>query len=164
MIEDVDKWPMVLQDILVVPEYLNLVILLLAVYGMYQGIEIHHPLYAILFLNLIVPLLFTVVDIIAFVFISSNKYITMTNTNCGFCLFFHCTSWCLSSIIRYIYIVAPDWIHQLIPNVKSQCCATFGIAFLFSFSLFAPSISYAMYLGKFYTTLKNCYWIFVWQT
>ena len=158
MIEDLDKWPLVLQSILVVPEYFNLIILLLAVYGMYHGIEIHHPLYAILFLNLIVPLLFTVVDMIAFVFISCNNYVTLSNTNSGFSLFFHCTSWCLSSIIRYIYIVAPDWIHNHIPNARSQCYATFGMAILFSFSLFAPSISYAMYLGKFFATLtlNNC--------
>ena len=157
MIESVDDWPMVLQVALVAPEYLNLVILLFAVYGMYQGIEIQHPLYAILFLNLIVPLCLTIVDTIAYGFISSNKYITLINTNSGFCLHFHCTSWCVSSIVRYIYIVAPDWIDNLIPNARSQCYAIFGIHFLFSLSMFAPSTSYVMYLGMFCATLKNCH-------
>ena len=154
MIENVDDLSMVLQATLVAPEYFNLVILLLAVYGMYHGIEIQHPLYAVLFLNLIIPLFFTIVDMIAFVFISSNRYITLSNTNSGFSLFFHCTSWCLSSIIRYIYIVAPDWIHSHISNAQSQCYTAFGMAFLFSFLLFAPSLSYSMYLGKFYAILK----------
>ena len=155
MIENVNDSSMVLQATLVAPEYFNFVILLLAVYGMYHGIEIQHPLYAILLLNLIIPLCFTIVDMTAFVFISSNKYITLSNTNSGFSLFFHCTSWCLSSIIRYIYIVAPDWIDNHIPNAQSQCYVAFIMAFLFSFLLFTPSISYSMYLGKFYIILKN---------
>ena len=157
MIENLDDWPMVFQASLVAPEYINFVILLFAVYGMYQGIEIQHPLYAILFLNLIVPLCFTVVDMIGFVFMSCNKYVTLSNTNSGCSIYFHCTSWCLSSIIRYIYIVAPDWIHNVIPNARRQCYITFGVAFLFSVSLSAPVYSYAKYLGKFYVTLN------IWQ-
>ena len=135
------------------PEYFNFVILLFAVYGMYHGIEIQHPLYAILFLNLIVPLCFTVIDMIAFVFISSNSFMVLSKACSGCSIFFHCTAWCLSSIIRYIYIVSPDWIDNLLPNARSQCYLTFGAAFIFFVSLSAPVFSYAKYLGKFFTTI-----------
>ena len=150
MIENIDCWPMVLQATLVAPEYLNFVVLLLAVYGMYQGIEIQHPLYSVLFLNLIIPLCLTVINIIGFVFITSSKYITLSNSNSAFCIIFHNTCWCLSSIIRYIYIISPDWIQNLIPNARIQYFVTHILAVMMSFLLSAPIFSYAMYLGKFH--------------
>ena len=56
----------ILPHLLIVPEYFNLIVLIVGVYGMYQGIEITHPLYAILFVNLIVPLCFTSMDLVMF--------------------------------------------------------------------------------------------------
>ncbi len=41
----------VLQVACVIPEYVNLAFLTIGLYGMYQGIEIVHPLYAILYLQ-----------------------------------------------------------------------------------------------------------------
>ena len=78
---------------LVIPELIYLFIFLLGIYGMYQGIEIQHPLYAVLFLNLLVPSTFTAVNIIAFPFISTEKYIKVSNLSSALCLYFHCTSW-----------------------------------------------------------------------
>ena len=150
LIENIDHWPMELQATLVAPEYLNFFVLLLAVYGMYQGVEIKHPLYAVLFLNLIIPLCFTVIDMIGFVFLTSSKYITLSNTNSVFCIYLHCICWCLASIIRYIYIIYPDWINNLTPSVRTQYFATYTIAFILTFLLSAPMYSYAMYLGKFH--------------
>ena len=157
MIENIDDWPMFLQATLVAPEYLNFVVLLLAVYGMYQGVEIQHPLYSVLFLNLIIPLCLTATNMIGFVFIPCSKYIILSNSNSAFCIYFHCKCWCLSSIIRYKYIVSPDWIHNLIPNSRTQCIATYVMAFVMSFLLSAPMFSYAIYLGKFHNVfgLKN---------
>jgi hypothetical protein len=60
---------------LVVPEYVNVILLSLAIYGMYQGIKIKHPLYTILFTALIVALLSSVTDILAFFFVSTKQYI-----------------------------------------------------------------------------------------
>jgi hypothetical protein len=78
---------------LIIPELIYLLIFLLGIYGMYQGIEIQHPLYAVLFLNLLVPSTFTVVNIFAFPFISTEKYIKILNLSSALCLYFHCTSW-----------------------------------------------------------------------
>ena len=150
MIENIDDWPLFLQATLVAPEYINFIFLLLAAYGMYQGVEIQHPLYSVLFLNLIIPLCLTVTNIIGFVFIPCSKYITLSNSNSAFCMYFHCTCWCLSSIIRYIYIISPDWIHNLMPSVRYQCFVTHVIAVLMSFLVSSPMFSYAIYLGKFY--------------
>lgn len=58
-------------------DVLELAILPFGIYVMYQGIEISHPIYAMLFANLIVPFAATVVNLVALVcqlmYISSVK-------------------------------------------------------------------------------------------
>jgi uncharacterized membrane protein len=54
-----ENWIVIVQSAMIVPDFFNCVVLLLGIYGMYHGIEIQHPLYAIMFLNLIIALLFT---------------------------------------------------------------------------------------------------------
>ena len=143
-----DTWTIFIQISLVMPECINLILLLMAIYGMHHGIEIGHPLYAILFLNLIIALCFTLFDIVGFVFLPADKFMTLTNTNSGLSLFFHCTSWCITSIIRYIYIAHDDWIHSTIPSHKNQCRAAFVLAFIMSLFFAFPMYGYALFLGK----------------
>jgi hypothetical protein len=119
-IPNIDNPIYVLQIISVLPEYLNLFLLSCGIYGMYQGIEISHPLYAVLFQNLIVALISTTLDIIVFWFISNYKYILFANIVNVFSLFFHCTSWCVTSGLRFVYIIYGDWFNNLIPNQKLQ--------------------------------------------
>jgi hypothetical protein len=58
-----------------VPEYVNIILLSLAIYGMYQGIEIKHPLFTILFVTLIEAFLTSVTEILAYFFVPAGKYI-----------------------------------------------------------------------------------------
>ena len=58
-----------LQMFIIGPELINMAFLLLGIYGMYRGIEIQHPLYAILFCNLIVPLISTIINTTVFIHI-----------------------------------------------------------------------------------------------
>jgi hypothetical protein len=150
---DYESWTTFLKASMAMPELICLVFLLLGIYGMYQGIEIQHPLYAILFLDLIVTLFFTVVNMAAYVLIPSDRFQTVSNTNSGFVLFFHCTCWCVTSLIRYIYIVHDSWLHNAIPSTKSQCRIAFGIALGLSFLLSIPVYGYAFYMGKHYSSL-----------
>jgi hypothetical protein len=101
-----------------------------------------------------VALFFTMIDIIAFVFLTADKFMTLTNTNIGLSLLFHCTSWCITSIVRYIYIAHNDWIHRKIPSHKKQCRAAFVMAFTMSLSLAFPVYGYALFLGKCFNYLK----------
>jgi hypothetical protein len=133
---------------LFVSELFNLVILLCAIYGMQQGIETQHPLYAVLFLNLLVPAAFTIVDIVGFPFFPLEKYFKLINANSSLSLFFHCTSWCVTSVIRFVYIEYEERIHKFMPSVKSQCVVAVAFAVV-AFPFFAfPSFCYALYLGK----------------
>jgi hypothetical protein len=78
-----------LQMFIIGPELINMAFLLLGIYGMYRGIEIQHPLYAILFCNLIVPLISTIINITVFGFVSLEKYARLSNATNAFSVYFH---------------------------------------------------------------------------
>ena len=137
-----------LQLILVLPEYASLIFLLCTIYGMFQGIEIIHPLYTVLFLNLLVSLLSTVVNIVAFSFLSIEKYFIVTNLSNSQSSYFHCTSWCITSIIRYIYIFHSDWIHRMIPSARLKCILATVISFTYSFMQCSPTFAVVISYGK----------------
>jgi hypothetical protein len=104
-----------------VPEYVNFPFLLVTIFGMYQGIEIRHPLYAVLFLNLVVAFATTVTHIVGFTVLHIDKFVIVSNLLNSQSLYYHCTSWCVTSVIRYVYIFHEEWIHNLIPSSNMKC-------------------------------------------
>ena len=139
------SWPW----ILVFPEFTNLTFLIIGVYTMYHGIEIYHPLYAILFVNLLIALSVTVVNISAFPFIHIEKYVMLSNSLNGFfSLLFHCNCWCICSIMRYLYIVHDSWMEKITTNIKLQFTGAIIVAFGSFFALVLPELVYAIHLGK----------------
>jgi len=144
----VDNPMYVLQILCVVPEYLNLFFLSCSLYGMYRGVEIAHPLYAVLFLNLIVPLITTLIDIIVFFFISTARYILLSNPINSLSLFFHCTCWCVTSVLRFVYIIYGDWFNNFIPSQKLQCTSALIMTGALAIILSIPTFSVAIFYGK----------------
>jgi hypothetical protein len=138
----------VLQLLCVTPEYFNLVFLICGIYGMYQGIEIAHPIYSVLFLNLIVPLFTTILDLIAFFFISTYKYILFASTMCALSLYFHCTSWCVTSTLRFVYIIYGDWFNNLIPIQKLQSASAVVMTCVLTALLAVPTFSVMISYGN----------------
>ena len=130
------------------PELLNFIFLVLGLFGMYNGIEIQHPLYATVFFNLLVALLFTIIDMISLLFLSVDKFVTLSKTTGGFSLFFHCSTWCISSAIRYIYIFHDDWIHRIIPSQQKQSYFAFTFSSILFLSLLLPPYGYFIHLGN----------------
>ena len=145
---DFEKWQSLVQIGFCCQELLFLVITVMAVYGLYQGTETQHPLYAVLFFNLAVLLLFTLADLAMAPFLPLEALLRWVNLNNGLSLFFHVTSWCLTSLIRYVYIEHEEWIHDVIPEVKRQCVLSVVVACV-AFPVFsAPTVLYAIfYLG-----------------
>ena len=135
-------------SILVIPEFVNLNFLIIGIYGMHQGIQISHPIYAILFLNLTISLATTLINICAFPFSHSEHYVMMSNAMNGLSIVFHCNCWCISSIIRYLYIVHDSWIHSRIPNIKHQRNLAVFTTCVSNVALLLPVSGFAMYLGK----------------
>ena len=140
--------------LLVIPEYFNLFFLLAAVLLMYQGVEISHPLYFILFVNLVIPLSASINNICAYKIITTEKYFMMASFLNGFCLEFHCNCWFVTSILRYIYIFNENCIHNKIPNIKHQCIVALVATLVFLVTLMAPSIVYSISIGNLIFSYK----------
>jgi len=137
-----------LQILCVMPEYFNLFFLSCGLYGMYQGIDILHPLYAVLFLNLVASLLTTMLDITAFFFVLTVHYILFSNVINSLSLLFHCTSWCVTSVLRFVYIIYGDWFNNLIPSQKHQWTSAVIMTCALTAILSVPSFSVAIFYGK----------------
>ena len=137
-----------LQICCVAPEYINLFFLSCGLYGMYQGIEITHPLYAVLFLNLTVALISSALDVIVFFFILTYKYVLFSNIMNALSIFFHCTSWCVTSVLRFIYIIYGDWFNNLIPNQRLQCASAIIMTCVLTAILTVPTFAILISYGK----------------
>jgi hypothetical protein len=138
----------IIQLLCIMPEYINFFFFTCGLYGMYQGIEIGHPVYAVLFLNLIVSTISTILDIVIFFFISTYKYVSFSNTMNALSLFFHCTSWCMTAILRFVYIICGDWLNNFISSQKLQCTSAIILTFLLSALLSIPTFYVVISYGK----------------
>jgi len=150
----------VLQTLFIVPELINVTCFLLGIYGMYHGIEIQHPLYAILFFNLIVPLISSTVNLSVVGFSSFETYLKVSNLTNWISIYFHGTSWLLSSLIRYVYIMHKDWLFSKFPDVKKQGWIALGLDIALTLLLILPTVGSAILLGnyKFLLLLEfRCY-------
>ena len=56
-------------------DIVNLLFLILGIYGMYNGIEIGHPLYMVLFINLIQATISTTANLCCFPLIAFDQYV-----------------------------------------------------------------------------------------
>jgi hypothetical protein len=139
-----------LQILCVMPEYFNLFFLSCGLYGMYQGIEISHPLYAVLFLNIVASLLTTMLSITTFFFVSTVNYILFSNIINCLSLLFHCASWFVTSVLRFVFIIYGDWFNNLIPSQKLQCTSAVIMTCALTAILSIPSFSVAILYGKFF--------------
>jgi len=146
---------LIFEDWVIIPECLDLLILVLAVYGMYQGIEILHPLYAVLFADLILPIIFTIINITSFSFITPIRFLVLSNSGNTFCLYFHCCCWCVTSILRYIYILHEHWIHKVWPKSKFQCLVALLLTLAMTVCCMMPMFSYGIYLGEICCVFTN---------
>ena len=134
---------------IIIPELINMAFLLLGIYGMYRGIEVQHPLYAVLFSNLIVALLSSIINTTVFGFISLHQYIRVSNITNGFSVYFHGTCWLLSSLIRYVYIMHNDWLFSKFPDVKKQCWIALGFEIALGIMFMMPTLGTFIYLGNY---------------
>ena len=58
-----------------IPELLNVLLLGLGVYEMHEGIEIGHPVYALLFANLVVALISSLLGLVSFLALTDDKFV-----------------------------------------------------------------------------------------
>ena len=101
-----------------------------------------------LFLNVSAALLFTLGVIIAFGFVTIQLYMKLSNAVSALSLYFHCTAWCMTSFLRYLYIKHEEWIHSIIPSAHKQTIIVVALTLSVYPCLAFPSFGYAMVLGK----------------
>jgi hypothetical protein len=141
-------------------EVCNVILILIAIYQMYFGIEIGHPLYGILFINLILSFVSSILNISIFPFITTFKYSTLVYGNIVTYLVFYLSSWCVVSTLRYIYIIHNNWLHEKFPKAATLLIlSSAGLILVFTLSysaLLLPLITLGWpYVKIFDMTTKN---------
>ncbi len=86
---------------------------------MYNGVEIEHPVFRVLLCNLIVSFMSSSLNVIAYPIGKNIKYSTIINGNNYLCVLFHCCSWFIVSLLRFIYIIHKDWLFLKFPDQKA---------------------------------------------
>ena len=143
--------------LIVFPDCTSLVCLLAGICGMFQGIEVCHPIYAVLFTNLVSALLSTILNLVLFTNLEIETYVRFANASNGWYLVFHCNAWCITSILRYLYILHSDWVDTNFPSQKKLAKLTVAITFLSYVVLISPMIAISINLGKLYMSI---FWIY----
>ena len=152
-LKDMGSDSLFLQYLLIFPEYVNFVFLFIGIYGMYHGIEIQHPLYTVLFANLNVAFISSAVNIIGFELLPVHRYVVLSNLMNTQSLYFHCTSWCITSILRYIYIFHGDWVHNSILSARLKCFLAIVTSIGFSGFQSSPVFVVIIYFGNYLLTV-----------
>jgi len=87
------SYPTLIGAVTLAPEVLNLVLLAAGLCGMYLGIEIGHPVYSLLFTNLVFPFTVTVINLVSFMAVPLGTWLRILPYLNYLCLMFHSTSW-----------------------------------------------------------------------
>ena len=129
---------------LIYPEFFNMFLLTIVIGEMYYGIEIEHPIFKILFCNLCVTLIFSLVNVCFFSFNKILKFSLVMNGLNFFCLIFHFSSWCILSILRYIYVIHNDWLYRKFS--KTSTIGNLALAAIFLTYSVGMSINLTAYI------------------
>jgi hypothetical protein len=101
------------------PEFLNIILLTTFIGQIYTGLEIEHPIYKTVFCNLCVTLISSLINTVIFPFIKILRLSSLMNANNALCIVFHYSSWCILSILHYLYIIHIDWLHKTFPQTST---------------------------------------------
>ena len=144
---DVDLQPYLTLSI-IVPDLANLLFLTSALFGMYNGIEISHPVYAVLFSNLSLATLSAVINISSINWVDISVFLIIANASNTWYMIFHCVTWSVTSILRYFYILHGQWIDKTFPDQKTLTTVSILAVFAIFSLLLTPLISIITHLGK----------------
>ena len=135
---------------LIIPECINFCLLLISIVVVYRGIEISHPIYAVMFCNLVVAFFSTILNLIAYVSFKVELFVRLNNANNALCLLFHCNAWVVKSLLRYIYVVHGSWIDDNFSNQTKLTRVAVPLTFLFFAIMTLPWLTSIYILGKYF--------------
>ena len=90
--------------LVLVPELLALVVFSVAIAIVYKGVEIDHPVYSVLLLDLVVPLVITAAIILASTVAGINSWKAVSSMLNMISLLYHHTSWAMLSVLRFLLV------------------------------------------------------------
>jgi hypothetical protein len=134
--------------VLLLPEYANIFLFFVGIFGMFNGVEISHPIFSVLFTNLVMGLISTFLNIFGYIFLSFDRYVGYSNGCNGLFLSFHCSVWCITSILRYIYVLHSDWIDEKFADQRKLSFISVASVFILFAILVLPPVVFAISFGK----------------
>jgi len=137
--------PDYLNTLLVCPDFVTVFVLSFSLFGMYNGIDITHPVYVVLFLNVCVALISSTINICVAVFLPSEIFMRASNGNCWITLVFYCSCWCVNSATRFVYVMFNKELHSKVSSAKVQLFIVVGITLIcflgFTYLLIGMAVS-----------------------
>jgi hypothetical protein len=118
--------------LVLLPEIAALPIFAISIYGMNRGVEIGHPVYSLLFANLIFPLATTFIILFASFAININHWKAISSVVNMITMLYHHSSWAILSVLRFWLITKPDWVHSKWPdptNLRNLALGSVALAF-----------------------------------
>jgi hypothetical protein len=125
----------------------NTIILSVGILQMYNGIDIEHPIFRVLFCSLTAAFLSSAVNIIVFPVTMEIKYSTVVTATNVTCLIFHCCCWFIASVLRYLYIIHKEWLLNRYPDPKFLNRLAVASVFLTFITCYSSLIAVAISCG-----------------
>ncbi len=98
-------------------ELFNIIMLIAGICLLYLGIEISHPVYGLLFSNLIVTTISSLINVFVFPFVKTIQYNTLVNGNNSTCT--------PKKYLKKTKTIQLAWTFTAAVGAFSQCCAIF---------------------------------------
>jgi len=94
-------------------------------------------------------LISSIVNIASWLNLDLEMFIRISNVSNALSIFFHCQSWCISSVLRFLYIKHSNWIDENYPDQKKlRNHGIIGLVITYLL-LVSPVLVYLLYLGTF---------------
>ena len=135
------------QPVLVIVESVNTLLLAAGLILMFRGIEIGHPVYSILFCDLLATFFSSLLNAWVIPFVTSYPYYILANANSLSGLLLHCSFWCVLSILRYMYIINKTWIEETFPKMWKLFMWSLLTAVIMYLVIFSTMFGIAVYFG-----------------
>ena len=90
--------------LVLLPEFFALPIFAISIYAMNRGVEVDHPIYSVLFFNLVFPTFATLVIVSTSFFVNVNSWKTISSVVNLISLLYHHSSWAVLSALRYAMV------------------------------------------------------------
>ena len=85
---------------------------------MHKGVEINHPVFSLLFSNLLFPLVATLINLAALPLVPFQSWIRLSLFTNYLSMLFHTTSWGVISALRYAFIEHNSWMNSKWPDIQ----------------------------------------------